>query len=365
MKKIGITTFHNAHNYGAMLQAFALSKTLSKEYDVELVNYFSHKIYDQYKIIRPLCKNPFRFVKRFAADIFYLKSRKSRYMNFNDFINSNCKLSNIVYSKNELSDVNYDILITGSDQVWNPNIVGELSDIFTLNFGDDNIKRISYAASIGNAKTVLENSSVYMNKLSIIDKISVREEDAKEALDKVLNKSVDVVLDPTLLLTQEQWNSYLPKFEEKNEYILAYVVEPDEEYIKIVNELSEKENLKVIHFGIKNPGYKNVLKTLYSKGPLDFVNYIKHAKYVICTSFHATVFSIVFHKDFFVIPHRITGGRVTNLLDKLGIENRVVYSLNEFKNIDYRFQSDWEKVEKKLLSERKKSLKWLNDAIKD
>ena len=171
-------------------------------------------------------------------------------------------------------------------------------------------------------------------------------------------------MDPTLLISREEWEDDIEKIEKNGcKYIVAYVVEPDVEYIKIVNDLSEKTGLKVIHFGLKNPGYKNVLKSAYTEGPLEFVNYIKNAEYVVATSFHATVFSILFNKKFFIVPHRKTGARVTNLLDKLGIEGRTFSNYEEFKNIDYDFETDWNKVESKLEMERKKSLDWLINAI--
>lgn len=366
MKKVGITTFHNAHNYGAMLQSFALCSVLGDKYEVELVNYFNHKIYDQYKIIRPFGKNPFRLLRNLGDDIFHLNSRKNRYNSFEHFMSTNCKMSKMVYSEGELKNVDYDVLITGSDQVWNPKIVGELSNIFTLNFGSDNIKRISYAASVGDAKMISLNKIEFKKKLAALDMVSVREQDAKEELDKILEKEVTVVLDPTLLLTTDQWNIKLKGIKKQEEkYILAYVVQPDDTYVKIVNDLSEKTGLKVIHFGLKNPGYKNVLKSAFSEGPLEFVDYIKNAEYVVATSFHATVFSIIFHKKFFVIPHRVTGARVTNLLDKLNIKNRNFNCFGEFQNIDYNFETNWNKVDKILDNERKKSIEWLISSIEE
>ena len=173
-------------------------------------------------------------------------------------------------------------------------------------------------------------------------------------------------MDPTLLLTKKQWENEIKTLTgNKEKYILAYVVEKDEQYIKIVNNLSEKTGLKIIHFGKTNPGYKNVLKSAYTEGPLEFINYIKNAEYVVATSFHATVFSVIFHKKFFIIPHKKTGSRVTNLLDKLGIENRTFNTLEEFKNIDYNFGMNWDNVEERLGKERKKSLDWLEKSINE
>ena len=185
-------------------------------------------------------------------------------------------------------------------------------------------------------------------------------------MQKIVNKDIEVVLDPTLLMSREEWNSEIISINKCNQrYIVAYVVEPDTEYIKIVNELSRKTNLPVVYFEAKNPGYTNVLKSEYTAGPLKFVNYIKNAEYVVTTSFHATVFSIIFNKKFFIIPHKKTGARVTTLLKKLGIDGRIFSNYDEFKKIDYDFETDWSIIEKNLKNERDVSRKWLENAINE
>lgn len=364
MKKIRVVTFHYAHNYGAMLQAYALQKKIErcqKEIEIKFIDYRKKSIVNLYKVFIPLRKNIIKWVVENYNTLKYYDLKKLRYNVFNDFLNCKLHLTNAVRNINEIE--NADVYITGSDQVWNPDIVGEVSDIYTLNFGDDKIKRISYAASIGSSKIEEKYKADYKNKLERLDYISVREEDAKKALEEIIDKPIEVVLDPTLLLTENEWNEKIQDCKrEKENYILAYVVEEDEEYTKIVNYLSEKTGLKVIHFE-KRDKYKNVLRSAYTDGPLEFVNLLKNAEYVIATSFHATVFSIIFHKKFFIVPHKKTGSRVTNLLKKLGINNRVVHTLNDFEKIDYNFETDWNLVEEKLEQERRKSIDWLNKAI--
>ena len=119
----------------------------------------------------------------------------------------------------------------------------------------------------------------------------------------------------------------------------------------------------MIHFDKRNKGLKNVLRSSYTEGPLEFINLIKNAEYVIATSFHATVFSIIFSKKFWIVPHKTTGSRVTDLLNKFGISNRAVNTFDEFKVKNYNEEIDYEKVNKILEKERKKSLDWLIDAI--
>ena len=361
---IKILTFIRAHNYGAYLQAFALSEHLQKnDNNVEFVDYRVKKIEDAYK--------PFNIkgltIKGIARYIRYFIPINKKYRTFNNEIKK-FHLTKSVYTTEEIERLNSctNAYITGSDQVWNKSIVGDLSDIYSLNFDSSKAKKISYAASVGDVNLIINNKDEYKNKLNNIDYISVREEDAKKELTKVLDRNVEVVIDPTLLLTRQDWDKYISNIDiEKQKYIFAYVVAPDEEYIKIANDLSNKTGLPIIHCGLRNPGYKNVLKTIYTKSPFDFVAYIKNAEYVVATSFHATAFSIIYNKKFFIVPHKKTGSRVTNLLKKLDVEGRTYSSFEDFKNIDYDFETDWKKVNRKLDDERLKSIEWLDKALKE
>lgn len=366
MKKIGIITFHSAHNYGAMLQAYALQNTIKKlNNEPYVINYRNNKIDSEYKVWNIKSKNPINVIKKTIGSIANYKINKERYNNFSSFMNKKLNLSKEYRDIKELKSnpPNYDIYITGSDQVWNPYIVGRLSDAYTLNFGDDVVKRISYAASMGSPNIEEKYADDYKNKISKINRISVRENDAKNYLSKIVNNPIDVVLDPTLLMTKQEWEVEIKDCKQINDkYILAYVVKEDEEYRKIVNYISQKTGLKVVHFE-KEDNYDYILRSSYTDGPLEFVNLIKNAEYVVATSFHATVFSIIFNKKFYVIPHEKTGSRVTNLLDALEIENRVVYTSDEFKRKKYNEAIDYNKANQKLKYEREKSIEWLKSAI--
>lgn len=363
-----VTTFNKAHNYGAMLQEYALLNLLkSKNYNVNVLNYNDKEIakcYKYYGFGSGTLKQRIKIIIKYI--LFFDKNRK-RYYNFEKFENKYISLTQKYDNVSELQDINIDIMITGSDQVWNYQITNGLSDVYTLNFGNNNIKRISYAASIGVKEIPKNLKDSYKSKISKIDKISVREESAKMALSSLLeNKDINVVLDPTLLLRKETWNDLIAnnhKTMPKEKYIFAYVVEKNNEYYNIVNYLSKLTGLKVIHFEQRNNKYSNVLESKYSSGPDEFVALVKNAEYVIATSFHGTVFSIIFNKKFWVVPHKTTGSRVTDLLKKLDISNRAVNSLEEFEKLNFDEDIDYENVNKILEKEREKSINWLIDAI--
>ena len=366
MKKVGILTFHRAHNYGASLQVYALYEVLKNIYEVKIIDYYNNYIYDQYKLFSMPSKNILKFIKKTIFTVIHFKSKKARYDSFEKFISENINMTKR-YTNETIHNIdieNFSAIIAGSDQIWSIGTVGELSDIYTLAFLPNSINKISYAASVGNSEDIINYAKDYKNKLSDIKHISVREEDAKEKLSSLLGRDVFEALDPTMLLGKEVWEERISDLGEEGEkYILAYVVEPNDEYIKIVNELSYRTGLKVLHFGLKNPGYNNVYKSKYYEGPLAFVNYIKNAEYIITTSFHGTVFSIIFNKKFWVVPHKKTGERVTSLLTKLGIPNRAIKSFDEFCSNNHDESINYKEVNRKLNQERKKSIEWLFSSI--
>lgn len=368
MKKIGIITFQRAHNYGAILQAYALQNVLSKNYDTEIIDYRNNQIENEYKILRICNKSLKLLIKSIILSMLYIIKNTKRYIKFNKFIKQNIKLTESYKSEKELKKCypKENIYITGSDQVWNYDIAGKKIDAYTLNFGDENIKKIAYAASIGTNELNKNNIEKYIKNISKIDFISVREKNAQKYLNKIIDKPVEVTLDPTLLLTGEEWNKLLLKEKAKYKgYILGYTVASDiKEYSKILNYLSSKTGKKIIHFDKNNKNIKNVLRNAYTTDPIEFLQLIKNADYVIATSFHATVFSILFHKKFWIIPPQKTSSRMISLLEMLGLKNRIIESFDEFTKRNYDEDIDYNKIEEELKAKREKSKNWLNNAIK-
>lgn len=372
MRKIVLTTFFKAENYGAALQVYALQSVLQhKGYYVEILNYRDANIEDPYRLIKWRQSSFRMFLRVCVSSILFYKRNWERHKKFIRFQESYLQIGKAEYwtvrSIKENSP-EAECYITGSDQVWNTEITKEVSDVYTLNFGLEQIQRISYAASIGNTQISAEEMELFREKLSRIDTLSVRETTAKTLLEKMgLEKSVSVTLDPVFLRSREEWEADLIDIEKNTEkitekYILAYYVEPDEEYQKVVNEFSRKTSLKVIHFE-RWRRCSNELFSAYTADPFEFVNLIRNAEYVITTSFHATAFSIIFHKEFWAFPHRHTGSRVEDLLSTMEISDRVIHSYDEFLLKRYDQQIDYKKVDIILGREKEKSLKWLGDAL--
>lgn len=367
MKKVKTITFHRAHNYGAVLQAYALQNYIKKNgFETEILDYINPKVEKMYKPFYNPYNNFFKGIMRFVRNLIYISPIMKRYKAFNKFIEKNFTLTKTVYNKNEVNEIidDDDILVTGSDQVWNLNLTGGFSDIYTLNVGNETNKRISYAASVGNNDYIVNNKNYYNEKLSLIDHISVREESTRNAIKENLNINSTVVLDPVFLLEKDEWNDLLEKTEinEKN-YIFCYMLKVDKNCIDGANYISKKTGLPVIHADLRNKGFKNMKKSIFTLGPWEFLKYLKEAEYVVTSSFHATAFSLIFHKKVFVISHKYNGVRTNDLLKKFNLQNRAFSSIKdlEAKNIFEDIQ--WDKVDEQIIKDTAVSKQWLIDSL--
>lgn len=331
---IGIATFHLAQNYGAVLQAYALNKHLGD--CSELINFYSTCLYDDYSpynfkriegniIIRIL-----KFIYFFHGDLM----KKIRFDNFRrNYILSSKKLYNL--KEVEQYCKKYKALITGSDQVWNDNITGYDKDFYFLNFRTL-AKKYSYAASIGSSNISSASKKNLQKSIVNFEEITVREESAKEILESI-DLDSKVVVDPTLLLSREEWDLVISSKKIKRDYIFVYCLEQNQNFIDIVNKVSEYYQLPIVHFGRRRL-YKNVLKQFYSASPSEFLSLMKNSKYVVTNSFHGTVFSIIFHKQFISIPHSTRNTRQVTLLESLGLIDRLTTDIEilkkEYKEVE-------------------------------
>lgn len=367
MKKIGIITFHRAHNYGATLQCMALSDILkenAKNYEIEVVNYCNKKIDSDYALFRIDKTNYKTIIKSFASSIIYFVKNINRRKKYIKYINNHLTMSREIYEENDNIFSEYDILICGSDQIWNPKLTGKIDNIYFLNV-PSNAKKISYAASLGSNKLV-DNVEKYRELINGIQSISVRELDGCKKVKNLIKRDIKNVLDPTLLLNGEKWHKYVGnKLKYNDKFIFVYSPNNINEYKDVVNYISEKLSMGIINFSKKNIGFKNVIKNMYCSDPSDFLECIMKSDYVVVTSFHAVVFSILFHKKFWVISPKDNNSRVNTLLSLLGIENRSFESIEELQKIDLEENIDYKEVDKKLESLRNDSLQWLLKEIRD
>ena len=339
-----IVTFCNEKNIGAMLQSYALQETLTKYGQTYLLNYDLKNV--NTKLSRKIKDNLLKI-----TDLYFY----SGYRSFaKKYYNLTKKVKNLKEISKEVKK--YTNVICGSDQVWNEEIVGYQRNIYMLDFDINN--KISYAASIGREK-ISDEEKKHLSILKDFDSISVREESAKHILENIGISNVDVTLDPTLLLSKEQWDKLIEQNKFSN-YIFVYCLEMNDKLINSMEIISKRLNKKLICYYKKSILKKNPLipNCLFLKrlSPTQFLSMVKYSDFVITNSFHGTIFSIIFEKKFIVIPHATRGIRQINLLEKLGLLDRMdIYNIN---NIDYS------SVNKILLNERQKSLRFLSQSLK-
>lgn len=349
--RIGILTFHAAHNYGAVLQCFALQEYLrSRGADVEIIDYRNKKMLDIYK---PLCfklcrrKNVlFTLEKLFNMLIGYREKRK-RYENFEKFINH---FINFV----PVSTINvkpYDVIIVGSDQVWNVKLTfGYDRYYWGLFQRPSQTKLVSYAASMIDVNE-LENEQYAMDLLKSFDRISVREPNIMAYLKKKNPKlSVQTVVDPTMLLDKEKWNEIAVKPPFNEEYILLYQVNPSPEAEKLAQKVSAKTGIKVVN--LSSEFSRKNTRLCRCSGPAEFVGLFKYASFVVAASFHGTVFSLLFNKPFLSVKmNNKRDMRPMSLLESLDMLDHFV-SYDEDFNLECLSEMDEGKFENITMSSK-------------
>lgn len=367
-KKIGTMTFHIAHNYGAMLQAYALAAAVRNlGHDCEVIDYRFPYIdsWSRIEYFNDLLKKHGYiiggavYVKRLITGYY---SRNNMHIRFDKFERNIIPHSKTIYrNKEELNNMPYDIILFGSDQIWNSALTNGIAEEYIGGFKClPNTKKIAYAASCGTSDFQTESREVYDYLLKDFSAIGVREETFRESL---LSRGYDAecVLDPTLLLTAEEWKKIIPKEKKRytRQYLLLYAFEEDDKIYDLTREYAKKQGLDIIAiaYGKKKEMYG--MTVLTNCGPLDFLSLFENAEHIITTSFHGTVFSLVFHKNFHCIPHPKYRERTDSLLKTVGLEEHNVEELTELKDKAI----DWEKVDKLLESKRKMSLAFLEKEL--
>lgn len=369
MKKIGIVTFHCADNFGAVLQSYSLQHTINKMgYYSEIIDFRPNRITSNYSLFVNMGESiekygVLRTIKRVILSTMDYKENKKRIQNFNNFRKKYLIISNNIYITSEelkSEQPTYDYYITGSDQVWNPRFFSEIGESYFLDFAVKESIKISYAASIA-TKIGDEYLDVFRENLKRFDYISVREKSAKNAIQKLTEKNVHVTIDPTLLTTSEEWSKISTHNIPIDKYILVYDLVKNPLIIKVANKISKELGYKIISYSSKK-GYNNWLSSFSSVNPTDFLGLFENAEFVITSSFHGTVYSVIFNKSFYTIPHPTRGSRMIDFLNELDLKERLVQDENTKININEKI--DYEKVNNILSRLRKDSIQFLENALK-
>lgn len=371
--KTGILTFHNSHNCGSMLQALALQIKLEEFTGTQatIIDFSNEGQTDLYSVF-PKVHNIKGLVKNLMFIPYYgkLKKQQSDYNEFMKYFRMTAKH----YSKNsELFSLNgeYDFWVCGSDQVWNTKCP-DADDAYFLNFVNQG-EKIAYAPSLGGADIakVAEDLDKYVAYLNSLDAISIREMNGKRWLERLLNKEVPIIADPTLLLTSEEWTKYqTPGRIIKEPYIFYYAFHYNKEQNDLVREISKRLGIKVVSMDVKTwiirglRRYDVELSPEY--GPSAFLNIVANADMILTRSFHGAVFSSLYKKKFWMLGKISTDpnkdDRAYSILKQLGLENREITLESISGGRDILEPIDYNAVTKKQEKMRDIAKKYIKDA---
>lgn len=362
-RRAGILTFHWAHNYGAILQTYGLQQALRDYFpEVEVVDYAPA----QYRnIYRPFARRQPRALLRDALLLPQFPSRRRREQRFCDFIATRLNLSASRFEqRGELDYDNGGCLFCGSDQIWNPDLTGGFDPVyFAAVRSQQPCRRVAYAASSGRTAFSLAEQDQLGRLLANFDYLSVRERSLQKVIQRQTGLPVHTVLDPTLLLSGEQWRQAAQAPAEaaaatSRPYLLLYSVAGYQLTRQAAQRIADQRGLELVELANdgKSPRRRYPHATVSAAGPGEFLSLFQRAQFVVTDSFHGTAFALVFAHDFYCVPHQTRGSRMIDLLQALGLENCL---LRELSGLDPDHHADYAAAQPRLEALRQSSRDFL------
>lgn len=362
--KIGIVTRHDALNAGAILQAYALQTCLEDMgHQVEFID-----IESQYKFNwrNYMAKSPQAMWHKWVDSYNLECYRRNR--DWNKCLHKS-NVHYYTYKQLKENPPEYDVYIVGSDQVW--NFLRELSPLYLLDFVLEGKKRISYAASMGQCNIPKPLHSELKRHLMKFNAISLREDSGVDFVNRLMGADVACkTIDPTLLIDQQYYNEICETHIIQEPLVVSYILsELDQQQCHNLTKWAKLQHKSFINLRnpstcIRIPGIRNVVVTPYL-----WLGYIKNSDFVISGSFHATVFSLIYHKPFFVIlpkELKVKGGnvRINSLLEPLGLRYRILYDDDVSTMNSVADQGiDWTAVDTYLSEQRELSINYLQSSF--
>lgn len=333
-KRVGTLTFHIAHNYGAMLQAHALQQTITRlGGDCEIIDYRFPYI-NQWSGIwtwSDLCRQSgvwrgtLRYMKRCYTGYYRRCTRMQK--KFNAFMRRMRLSREVYFSREQLIHARYDFVVTGSDQIWNPNLTnGPAKEYFGQCFDLNQCQLVSYAASNGKDSLPVEFADQMLEWLKKYKVLGIREKALADTLNNNHFLRATPVLDPVFLCSPDEWKSLATRASIRIEepYLLLYAFQVGSEIYDLARQVARERGLKLVSIQYKYDESLSDMQQCIDCGPEDFVSLFQHADFVCTSSFHGNVFAIIFEKDFYCVGHPEYSQRNRDMLQLFGLKHRYV-----------------------------------------
>lgn len=379
LNKVGLVSV-SIHNYGSLLQTYAMQKALDKlNIDNEIILFKSDPFKQFYRVFNlPFLAMKLKlYWRKLSTRLFYKEIYEGailRDRQFEAFKDNFCRFTKKITSRKELIHTSelYRAFVLGSDQVWNPANLE--MNFYTLNFVPKNIVKIAYAPSFGVSvipKNQIEATANYLNRIQYI---SCREISGAKIVKELTGRNVPVVCDPTALLTRDEWDKLKSKKKyTKDKYIFCYFLGSNPAHRRFAEEMKHQTGYSIVALQHLDEFVKGDLEfgdiTPYDVGPQDFITLLSQAEIVLTDSFHGTMFSIYYHKPFFTFSRYAEGkkdstnSRVASILKLMDLKDRKL-SANEDITECLQRQIDWDNTQKRLEAFREFSWNWLITSLK-
>ena len=364
--KTGLLTFYHIHHYGAVLQAYATERAMEAlGSPCEIIDYYVNQ--DNALFRRPTSLGS---AAHDAHTALHYGPLKERYQRFEAFSRDHLRISQRRYrsfAELQAAELPYDVLLSGSDQIWNPKIFpdGRFDPVF---FGAFSARRkIAYAPSFGVPRIPDSMEEELRGYLRQFSHLSAREQQGQAIIREIAGETAPVVLDPTLLLERQEWAAVAGEGSGQEGYILCYCISRPGALQPYIDSLAEQTGLPVVQLcGIRQKVHPRA-RCVLDAGPAEFLALFRDAACVCTNSFHGTVFSIQFQKPFFtaVAPAEMSAperSRTFSLLSRLGLSQRII---GKGDTAGLEDGIDWDLVEERLREERRGSLNYLKAAVEN
>ncbi len=369
MTRTATITFHASHNYGSMLQAYALQQTLLElGYSNDIINLRTERQDLMYAgaIASPF-RSPIRLFRSIIKNLFYrqfIEDNKKKYYLFENFLSDHLKLTERYKTLEEIAaaNIDYDCYISGGDQIWNVS-PEDFDWSYYLPFVNHG-KRISFAVSMGpHPEFTEEEQDKVKSYLNRYDAIAVREQGTADMVKRIADKTALQTLDPVFLLDRTKWETLsLSKPIIKEDYILLYSPAYNESAYKVAEAISQKLNIKVVNTILYKQIHEYKFENNLAVGPIEFLNLIANAKLVISGSFHALAFSVIYNTPFYAVNGE-KDNRMRNLLQTMGLEDRTINTENVARKATLALTCNFDAANSFVAKQRTEALNYLSSSI--